>query len=66
MNRLDGKVALLSGAARGIGAETARLMAQAGASVVIGDILHERGKQTVGEITGAGGKATVRAARRHQ
>ena len=66
MNRLDGKVALLSGAARGIGAETARLMAQAGASVVIGDILQERGRQTVGEITAAGGKATVRAARCHQ
>ena len=57
MNRLDGKVALISGAARGIGAETARLMAQAGATVVVGDILQERARQTVGEITATGGKA---------
>ena len=46
MNRLDGKVALLSGAARGIGAETARLMVEAGARVAIGDVLDERGRET--------------------
>ena len=57
MNRLDGKVALISGAARGIGGETAQLMAQAGASVVVGDVLDERGRQTVAAINAAGGKA---------
>jgi len=46
MNRLDGKVVLISGAARGIGGETARLMVEAGATVAIGDVLDERGRET--------------------
>src|SRR5437868_8253329 len=57
MNRLDGKVALISGAARGIGAETARLMAEAGAKVAVGDVLDERGRETVREIESAGAEA---------
>ena len=57
MNKLDGKVAFLSGAARGIGAATAKLMAQAGAKVVIGDVLEDKGRETVKEIMDAGGSA---------
>jgi 3(or 17)beta-hydroxysteroid dehydrogenase len=57
MNRLDGKVALISGAARGIGAETARLMVKAGAWVAVADVLDERGRETVRALEGAGGEA---------
>jgi NAD(P)-dependent dehydrogenase (short-subunit alcohol dehydrogenase family) len=61
MNRLDGKVALVSGAARGIGAETARKMAAAGGAVVIGDVLVDRARETAKEIADAGGKALALA-----
>ncbi|UYN93882.1 MAG: glucose 1-dehydrogenase [Enhydrobacter sp.] len=50
MNRLDGKVAFLSGAARGIGGATARLMAAAGAKIAIGDVLDEAGRKLAREI----------------
>src|ERR1700747_1248218 len=55
MNRLDGKIAFLSGAARGIGAATARLMIEAGAKVAIGDVLDERGRATIRSLDAAGG-----------
>jgi 3(or 17)beta-hydroxysteroid dehydrogenase len=57
MNRLDGKIAFLSGAARGIGAETARLMIEAGAKVALGDVLDELGRETVRSLEAAGGQA---------
>ena len=56
--RLEGKVALISGGARGQGAVEARLFAQEGAKVVIADILDEQGKQVEAEIAEAGGDAT--------
>ena len=55
--RLAGKVAVITGAARGIGAATARLFAQEGASVVLADALEEQGKELAAEIEKAGGKA---------
>lgn len=55
--RLDGKVALISGGARGMGAEEARLFAQEGAKVVIGDVLEEEGSKTEAEINETGGEA---------
>ena len=45
MARMEGKVALISGAARGQGADEARLFAEEGASVVLGDIIDEQGQQ---------------------
>ena len=58
MGRLDGKVAIISGGARGQGEVEARLFAQEGARVVFGDILDEDGKQVEAAIRKAGGEAT--------
>lgn len=55
--RLTGKVAIISGAAKGQGETEARMFASEGASVVIGDILEEDGKQIEAEINESGGKA---------
>ncbi len=54
--RLERKVALISGGARGQGAWEARLFAQEGAKVVIGDILENEGKQVEAEINESGGE----------
>ena len=56
--RVAGKVALVSGGARGIGAATAELLAREGAAVVIADVLEAEGRQTEARIVEAGGRAT--------
>ena len=55
--RLEGKVALISGAARGQGETEARLFAQEGASVVLGDILESEGEAAAVAIGESGGNA---------
>jgi 3(or 17)beta-hydroxysteroid dehydrogenase len=55
--RLRGKVALISGGARGMGAVEARLFVQEGAKVVIGDLLEAAGRQVEADIKAAGGEA---------
>lgn len=54
--RLENKVALISGGARGIGAAVAKIFAQEGAKLVISDILEDEGRKTAEEITAAGGE----------
>ena len=56
MARLEGKVALISGGARGQGSVEARLFTLEGAKVAIGDILEAEGKQVEAEINESGGE----------
>lgn len=59
MMRLEGKVALITGAGAGIGKTTALRFAEEGAKVVVTDINLDSAKQTAGEITQAGGEAAA-------
>ena len=56
--RLEGKVAIISGGARGQGAAEARMFAREGAKVVFGDILDDDGKMVEAEINETGGDVT--------
>ena len=57
MNRLDGKVALISGAAKGQGSEEVLLFASEGEQVIFGDILDDLGVEVEKEVIASGGKA---------
>ena len=55
--RLEGKVAIISGGAHGMGAVESRLFAREGARVVIADIRDDDGRQVEAEINEAGGES---------
>lgn len=57
MRGLTGKVAIVAGGARGIGAATARRLAEEGAHVVIGDLLVEQAQEVADDIVAKGGQA---------
>src|SRR5512146_1169750 len=55
---MRGKVAIVTGAASGIGRSVGRLYAREGARVVVSDVSREAGERVVEEIRGQGGEAT--------
>jgi 3-oxoacyl-[acyl-carrier protein] reductase len=57
MNLLDRKVAVVTGAGRGIGAAAARLLAAHGALLIVGDLDGDAAEATAADITAAGGRA---------
>lgn len=58
--KLQGRVALVTGGSRGIGAASAKALAAAGAAVLITDVLDEAGEKTAAEIVEHGGRAGYR------
>jgi NAD(P)-dependent dehydrogenase (short-subunit alcohol dehydrogenase family) len=57
LSGLEGKITIVAGGATGIGAETARRLALAGARVVVGDVNFKKAQDTVANIIAAGGEA---------
>jgi NAD(P)-dependent dehydrogenase (short-subunit alcohol dehydrogenase family) len=57
VGRLDGKVAVITGAGSGMGAVAARLFAAEGAAVVVADAVEAGGRATVADVEAAGGRA---------
>src|SRR3974390_1404784 len=58
--RLEDKVALITGAASGMGASMGGIFAREGAKVVVADVLEEEGRGVVADITRANGAAMFR------
>jgi NAD(P)-dependent dehydrogenase (short-subunit alcohol dehydrogenase family) len=58
--KLEGKVAVITGGARGIGLAYGRRFVEEGARIVIGDLLEEEGHAAVAELEGLGGEALYR------
>lgn len=58
--RLSGRVALVTGGARGIGAASAKALAAAGAAVLVTDVLDEDGEKTAAAIASSGARAGYR------
>jgi len=59
--RLHGKIAIVTGAAHGMGEAEARLFAAEGAKIVVADILGDDAEQVAAEIRAAGGEAAAQA-----
>ncbi len=59
MRGLSGKVVIIAGGARGIGAATARRLCEEGASVVIGDMLIDLARAVADDLSASGGKAVA-------
>jgi len=58
MARFNGKVVVVTGGSSGMGRSAAKLFAEEGAKVVVGDIVEVGGQETVSQIKASGGEAT--------